>query len=254
MTFIMFPDSGKMLRDLRAGFITGIAILAPLAVTVFVVTFLVTRVGAPAGQIIFQNLFDEFPNQNSPAWWVINIVATIVVFIFITGVGFLSRYFFGKFILNVGERLINLMPLVNTVYKTVKQIVDTFSEQQKAIFQKVVLIQYPKEGTYAIAFLTSDAKGEIQARTGKEVVNVFLPTTPNPTSGFLLMVPIEEVIELEMSIGDGMKLIISGGAVSPKYPKPPAEPKNGNHKRHGLRFNERQTDADSQASLSSKNG
>lgn len=217
------PDSKNMLRELRTGFITGVAILLPLAVTVFVTHILVTRIGAPAGEFIFRNLFDEFPTPNSPAWYVINIVATVAVFACITGAGFFSRYFFGKMILKLGERLIDVMPLVNTVYKTVKQIVDTFSEQQKAIFQRVVLIEYPKAGTYAIAFLTSDAKGEIQARTGKEVVNVFLPTTPNPTSGFLLMVPKDELIDLDMGVGDGMKLIISGGAVSPPYPRPAME-------------------------------
>jgi uncharacterized membrane protein len=219
------PSSSKFFRELRTGFITGIAVLLPLAVTVFLVHMLVTKVGAPAGQFIFRNLFDNFPEPQSPGWYVVNLMATITVFILITGVGFFSRYFFGKLILRMGERVIEAVPLVNTIYKTVKQIVDTFSKQQKAIFQKVMLVQFPKEGTYVIAFLTSEGKGEVQHRTGKEVLNVFVPTTPNPTSGFLLMVPRDEMIELEMTVAEGMKLIISGGAVSPPFPRPEAQPK-----------------------------
>ncbi len=220
-------DTPKMLRDLRNGFFAGVAVLMPLFITGFVMHFLVTKVGAPVGQFIFQNLFEEYPEEESWQWYVINGIATLVFLVIICGVGFFSRYVLGKMVFRLGERLIDAVPLVNTLYKTVKQIVDTFSQQQKAIFQKVVLVEYPKRGTYAIAFLTSDGRGEIQHKTGKSVVNVFLPTTPNPTSGFLLMIPADEIIELEMTVGEGMKLIISGGAVSPPYPRPPATPKNG---------------------------
>jgi uncharacterized membrane protein len=101
------------------------------------------------------------------------------------------------------------------VYRTAKQIVDTFSHQQKAVFQEVVLIEYPRKDCYVIGFLTSEAKGEPQAATGEAIVNIFVPTTPNPTSGFLLMLPKTDITPLNMSIADGMKLIISGGAVVP---------------------------------------
>lgn len=213
----MTPESGKIWRDLRNGFIAGMALLLPLVVTTFVVHVLVTRIGAPAGQVIFNNLFDEFPKEGSPSWYVVNIIATLAVFMIITSAGVFSRYVFGRWIVGMSERVIAAVPVINTVYNTVKQIVDTFSEQQKAIFQKVVLVDYPRKGVFAIGFLTSEAKGEVQAKTGAELVNVFVPTTPNPTSGFLLMVPREEVTDLEMSVTDGMKLIISGGAVTPPY-------------------------------------
>jgi uncharacterized membrane protein len=107
------------------------------------------------------------------------------------------------------------VPFVSTVYKTVKQVMETFGASHKAVFSKTVLIEYPKRECYAIGFLSSEFDGEVQDKTGRAVVNVFVPTTPNPTSGFLLIVPKDKVTELEMSVADGMKLIISGGIVVP---------------------------------------
>jgi len=145
-------------------------------------------------------------------------LATVIVFLAITLLGYLSRYFVGKWLLSVAENMLDKVPFINTVYKTVKQIVETFSSQQKAVFRKAVLIEYPRKGIWAIGFLTSETQGEAQIKTDRKLRNIFVPTTPNPTSGFLLMIPVEEVYELEMTIGDGMKLIISGGAVAPPFP------------------------------------
>jgi uncharacterized membrane protein len=111
------------------------------------------------------------------------------------------------------------VPCVGVVYRTVKQIVDTFSQENRAVFQEVVLIEYPRPNCYALGFLTNNARGEVEEKTGKSLANVFLPTTPNPTSGYLLMLPREDVQSLEMSVGEGMKMIISGGAVIPEYGK-----------------------------------
>ncbi|NBB80569.1 MAG: DUF502 domain-containing protein, partial [Verrucomicrobia bacterium] len=134
-----------------------------------------------------------------------------------TLLGFGSRFVLGRLLLNGLERLLDRVPFINTVYRTVKQIVDTFSQQKKAVFQEVVLIEYPRKRSYAIGFLTSTAKGETQDVTGQHIVNVFVPTTPNPTSGFLLMLPDEDVTRLQMTITEGMKLVISGGAVVPDH-------------------------------------
>ena len=151
-------DKHNAFRDLRNGFIAGVALLLPIVVTVFVVHFLVTRVGEPAGEFIIRALYPGLEIRSSPLQYGINAVATLIVFIVITGLGFFSRYFIGKWVLAIGERIITVVPLVNIVYTTVKQIVDTFSEQQKAIFQKVVMIEYPKKECYAIGFLTSESK------------------------------------------------------------------------------------------------
>jgi len=144
-----------------------------------------------------------------------NILSTLIVLVLITGLGWLSRYVLGQYFGGLAERFILGIPGVNTVYTTVKQLVDTFSTQNRNLFSKVVLLQYPRPGVWTIGFVTSRTQGEPQEKIGGEVWSVFVPTTPNPTSGFLLLLPRSELVELEMSVGDGMKMVISGGAVVP---------------------------------------
>ncbi len=208
-----------MLRQLRNGFFAGLIIIAPLGVTIFVVNLMLTKIGEPMSNAFFQFLDQDIRSMPGIPL-LLNVASILAVVIVITLLGFLSRYFVGRIFINLGERIIDTLPFINTIYKSVKQIVDTFSKQQKAIFQKVVLTEYPRKGVYVLGFLTSEARGEVQHKTGAEVVNIFVPTTPNPTSGFLLMVPRDEVIEMEMTVADGMKLIVSGGAVSPPYALP----------------------------------
>lgn len=215
-----------MIRHFRNAFISGSLLLLPLAITIFVVNLLLDKFGAPVGQIILNLLKLDIPDQ-SLLKLLVNAIALLVVVIVITMVGLITKYFVGKWFFSLGEKIIDRLPFVNTVYKSVKQIVDTFSRDQKAVFQKVVLVEYPRKGCYGIGFLTGTAKGEVNERTHQNVVNVFIPTTPNPTSGFLLLFPEDEITVLDMSITDGMKLIISGGAVVPPYPKP-ALPQEGN--------------------------
>lgn len=199
-----------MLRQLRNAFIAGLVLLAPLGVTIFVINLLRDKVGAPVSRLLFNDI---------DGWlsYLFDFVSIFIVILVITILGLLSKYFLGRFIVSVAERIINALPFVNSVYKTVKQIVETFSEQQKAVFQQVVLIEYPRKGVHVLGFLTSETKGEIQHKTDANLTNVFVPTTPNPTSGFLLMVPTDEVTLMEMTVADGMKLIVSGGAVTPQY-------------------------------------
>lgn len=205
-----------MFRSLRNAFITGLLLILPLGITMIVISFLLDKLGTPSSRVFFAFLDREF--RSLPAVEIaLQLISILVVLLLITGLGYFSRLFFGKLLLGLMERVFDRVPLVNSVYRTVKQIVDTFSQQEKAIFQEVVLIEYPRPKCYAIGFLTSTARGEIQSVTGDHVVNVFVPTTPNPTSGFLLMLPEREVKRLQMSIPDGMKLIISGGAVVPPF-------------------------------------
>lgn len=206
-----------MFRSIRNWFISGLLLLSPVAVTIFVINFLLQRLGAPTRRV----LFGRIPLDPESQFWLefgLNIIALIAILILITFFGRLSQLFIGRYVISTFERLVDNLPFVRTVYNTVKQIRDTFVQQNKAVFQQTVLVQYPKEGTYALGFLTSTNRGETQEKTAAELVNIFVPTTPNPTSGFLLMVPRDEVIFLEMSVGDGMKMIISGGAVVPGYP------------------------------------
>lgn len=205
-----------MFRSIRTAFITGLLILLPLGVTAFTVGFVLDRIGNPASELFFR-FIDENIRDLPTIGISLQIVSLLIVVSIITILGYFSRIFIGQLLFNFFERILGKVPLINLIYNTVKQIVDTFTQQQKAVFQEVVLIEYPRKGVYAIGFLTNRAKGEIQALTGEELVNVFVPTTPNPTSGFLLMLPRESVISMQMSISDGMKLIISGGAVVPPY-------------------------------------
>jgi len=205
-----------MFRSIRNAFITGIIVVLPLSVTVIVINFVLVRLGTPASNFFFQFLDGEFRDQPAIRL-ILEIISVIVVFLLITALGYGSRFFIGRMFLTSFERLLGRVPFINTVYRTVKQIVDTVSAQNKAVFQEVVLLEYPRPRSYAIGFLTSTARGETQNVTGEHIVNVFVPTTPNPTSGFLLMLPEKDITPLQMTIADGMKLIISGGAVVPPF-------------------------------------
>lgn len=206
----------RMLKHLRKDFVSGIFVLAPLAVTLWVIRHLIEWLGGPTRDFFF---FFVSENLKSKEWFVgiLTVVSACIVLLCITLIGALSRLVFGKLLVGSVERLMNRVPLVKTIYGTVKQIIDTIAQQKKAVFQRAVMIEFPRSGLYSIGFLTSEANGEVQFKTDSEVWNVFVPTTPNPTSGWLIMVPKEDVILLDMTIGDAMKLIISGGAVVPVF-------------------------------------
>jgi len=205
-----------MLTSIRRAFLSGVILLAPLGITFFVFNWLVLKIGGSFKSKVFFFLPKEvLTDPKLELFW--NVTATIMVLFLVTLLGFLSRYFVAKYLWSIGERLLNNLPVINTVYTSVKQIIETFSTQNRAVFQKVVLIEFPREGAYAIGFLTSNSRGEIKSKTEKPLKNIFVPTTPNPTSGFLVMLPEDQVKELGMSVGEGMKFIISGGAVVPDW-------------------------------------
>jgi uncharacterized membrane protein len=230
----------KLLASLRNAFISGLLMLAPLAITWLVFSWLFERVGGGFRRYFFFFVPDSLLDHAAlSAVW--NVLATIIVLVMITALGYLSRYVFGQFFGGLAERFIQSIPGVNTVYNTVKQIVDTFSTQNRSLFTKVVLVEFPRQGAYTLGFLTNKATGEPPAKLGKELWSVFVPTTPNPTSGFLLMLPKHEITELDMSVGDGMKMVISGGTVIPPgsggsrnpviVPSPPMVPGEGESRR-----------------------
>jgi len=202
---------------LRNAFFSGVILVAPLWFTIFVFVKIVDFIGGA-----FRPLFFVFvPNslRDRPSLEIVwDILATLIVMVLVTFLGYASRYVFGKYFFSIGHRFIQSIPGVSAVYNTVRQIVNTFSAQSRHIFNKVVLVEFPRKGCWTIGFLTSTERGEAQARTGEEVWTVFVPTTPNPTSGFLLMLPRGDTVELDMTVGDGMKMIISGGAVVPPWP------------------------------------
>jgi uncharacterized membrane protein len=198
----------------RNAFVSGALLLAPLVVTILAFSWVIDKVGGT-----FRPIYQDYLPQSLqriPFFW--DFLATIAVLLLVTALGYLSHYVFGKVFLSMGERAIQRIPGVGPVYNSVKQIVATFGTQNRNLFNKVVLIEYPRKGIWTLGFLTNKAQGEAQSVVGSDTWTVFVPTSPNPTSGFLLMLPRHEVIELEMSVGDGMKMIISGGAVMPPWP------------------------------------
>jgi uncharacterized membrane protein len=128
---------------------------------------------------------------------------------------------------SLSEEIIGRVPVLNRTYGFMKEISHTLLSGRKTMFQRVVLVEFPRQGLYSIGFVTSETAGEAQAKTKEPVINVFVPTTPNPTSGFLVLVPVEKVISLEMSVGDGMKMVVSGGAVMPPWPPVTIKAVNG---------------------------
>lgn len=206
--------------SLRTAFLSGLVLLAPLAVTWFVFSRLVDLVGGNFRPIFFFYVPENV--RDHPSLGIVwNVLATLLVIVLVTVLGYFSRYVFSHYFGNLAERVINNIPGVNTVYRTVKQIIETFTAQKRAVFEKVVLIEFPRKDAWVIGFLTNRAQGEVQERTDEEVWTIFVPTTPNPTSGFLVMVPRRDIRELQMTVGEGMKLIISGGTVAPPWPPRP---------------------------------
>jgi uncharacterized membrane protein len=203
--------------SLRNAFFSGVILVAPLCLTIWVFSWIVAFVGGtfkPLFLVFVPGAFRDRPGLD--AVW--SIVATVIVVALVTLLGYVSRYVFGKFFFSIGDRFMQSIPGVSAVYNTVRQIVNTFSTQSRHMFNKVVLVEFPRKGCWTIGFLTNTVQGEAQSGAGTEVWTVFVPTTPNPTSGFLLMLPRADVVELDMPVGEGMKMIISGGAVVPPWP------------------------------------
>jgi uncharacterized membrane protein len=203
-------EAPSPLGRLRAYFLTGVIVTAPFSITIFLVwqflTFLDTHV---AGLLPARYNPENYLPFSLPG------LGLLLMLAFLTMVGMLTAGLAGRTLVRLGERLLSRMPVVRGVYGTLKQIFETVLAQKSRSFREVVLIEYPRRGIGAICFVTGPTRGEIQARSGEEMVNVFLPTTPNPTSGFLLFVPKSDLIHLDMSIEDGIKLVISGGIVGP---------------------------------------
>ena len=203
-------------RKFRNSFLTGLLIFLPLGTTIFVLDFLLDLFKDPVTKFVYQLGFGEesfFFGLES----LLGLLGLVVGVLSLTALGFLSNYVLGKFFISSTEKVLGKVPFISTVYRSVKQIVETFGKENRAVFKQVVLIEYPRADCFVLGFLTNEASGETIEVIGKSLTNVFVPTTPNPTSGFLLMLPPEDIYPLSMSVGDGMKMLISGGAVIPPH-------------------------------------
>jgi len=191
---------------LRNYFITGIVVLVPIGITLYLTKFFIS---------ISSKLIPEEINPNSYLPFLIPGLEIFLAMIFITLIGYLSLSFIGKKVLQLFNDLLKKIPILRTIYSAIGQMVKTLAPARKNK-KSVVLIEYPRKGSWAVGFATKDNKGEISKKTNQNLVNVFVPTTPNPTSGFLLMFPKEELVYLDMSFEEASKFIVSAGTSNPK--------------------------------------
>lgn len=199
----------------RTNFLTGLVIVAPVFVTIWVTWTAIRFIDARVVPLV--------PKTWNPETYIgVDIAGfgVIVFLVFTATVGALTRGIFGRQLIRWGESLFDRTPVVRSIYNGMKQIVETLLNNSNQSFKEACLVQYPREGIWAVAFVATDAKGEVAVKTPEnDLVSVFLPTTPNPTSGFLLFVPRKDMIPLDMSVEEAAKLVISAGLVAPPTPQ-----------------------------------
>ncbi len=205
---------------LRGSFLTGIVVIAPVWLTIWLIWSVVGWIDSAVLPLV--------PQRFQPQEYVgVNLrgVGVVIFLIFTILVGWIAKGILGRSLIHFAESVVDRMPVVRSVYSGIKQISETVFAQTERSFEKACLIQYPRRGIWAIGFVSTTARGEVsqKAETGGELLSVFVPTTPNPTSGFLLFFPAEDVILLDMSIEDAAKLVISAGLVYPND-KDPTQP------------------------------
>lgn len=217
------PRRPGRLSGLRSSFLTGIVVIAPIGLTIW---FIWSFMGFVDGVVM-----PLVPDRFNPATYIdINLrgLGVVIFLVFTVIVGWIAKGLIGRSLIRFGESLVHRMPVVRSIYSGVKQIAETVFAESDRNFEKACMIEYPRKGIWAIGFISTEAKGELAQRSQTDrgpLMSVFLPTTPNPTSGFLLYIPKDDVIILDMSVEDAAKLIISAGLVypNPKDPSRPAE-------------------------------
>jgi uncharacterized membrane protein len=213
-----------MTRRIRGYFLAGVLVTMPLAITFAVARWFILFVDSKIVPMI--------PEAWNPDTYIKDHVGfeiglpglgVVVLIMAITVIGALTAGIIGRFVIKTGETILARMPVIRSVYSAIKQILETVLQQQSQAFRQAVLVEYPRRGIWAIGFITGETEGEVQNLTKEEVLNVFLPTTPNPTSGFLLFLPREDLVVLDMTVEEAVKMVISGGIVTPPDRRPDAE-------------------------------
>ena len=201
----------KLNPRIRNVFITGLLITLPIALTYFILQFLFKNLDALSP--VFTKVLIDL-GAPIPEGYRIPALGLVITLLIVLAVGWFTTNFFGKRLILLGENIVGKIPFVRRIYKGSKQVVQSIAHADTRAFRKVVLIEFPRRGMLAIGFVTGEARGEVQKNTCDNVLNVFVPTMPNPTSGFLVFAPPEELTEIDMSIEDGVKYVVSGGIVT----------------------------------------
>lgn len=196
-----------LLGRLRSWFFTGLLVTAPVLLTVYITWAAINLIDGQVASLVPG--FSELRFANVPG------VGLVIGVVLITVIGAVAAGFLGRWIIKLGESILNRMPVVRSIYGASKQILETVISTQSDAFREVVLVEYPRKGLWVIGFVTGGTKAEVARRIDIDMVNVFVPTTPNPTSGFLLFCPRKDVIFMDMSVEDAVKLVVSGGIVTP---------------------------------------
>lgn len=201
-----------MLKHFRRYFITGLLVLLPLLISVKLLIWGFNIVnGLVGGDFISRYLFVKFQIKLPGAGLVI-----LILLILLTGL--IAQNYIGKRLIHLGELILRKIPILSSIYGTTKQITEGFVKTDKTAFRKTILVEYPRRGVYRLGFLIGVAPAETSLKVGCPLVSVFIPTVPNPTTGFLVFVPEEQVITLDLTIEDGFKLILSAGVIKPEKP------------------------------------
>ncbi len=216
----------RVLLQWRANFLTGLAIVLPAVITLAVVRWLFETVSNVTDILLFflPHTWTHQRGGEGPLWWYWSWVALAVGILLTTLIGRSARYYAGKKMIEWIDATLLRIPLLNKIYGTIKQVNAAFSSSNKTAFKQVVLVEFPRPGAYSLGFITSEEYRSIGRDKGKKMAWVFVPTTPNPTSGFLVLVPDADVTRLDMSVADGIKFIISLGAITPESSSLPNAP------------------------------
>ncbi len=197
---------------LRGYFLTGIVVTAPITLTIYLTYLFLAFVDSKVVHLLPQEWYDAlYGHTTFPGIGLLIAITTFIV------IGWFATNFLGRLIIRISEYIVDRMPVIRTLYSAIKQIFETIMASQSTAFREVVMLEYPRKGVWSIGFVTGMSKGEVQEMTKQETVNVFVPTTPNPTSGYLLFVPKKELKYLDMSVEEGVKLVVSAGIISPKH-------------------------------------
>lgn len=209
------PDQAQykplsLMARLRTYLLTGIVVTAPISITIYLTYIFLTFVDTQVANLL--------PQEMSEAWYARSTIpglGLLVAIVFFVLIGWLARNVMGRLIIRVSEYLVDRMPVIRTLYGAIKQIFETIMASQSQAFREVVMLEYPRRGVWSIGFVTGKSEGEVQELTDEETINVFVPTTPNPTSGYLLFVPKSDLKYLSMSVEEGVKLVVSAGIIAP---------------------------------------
>lgn len=204
----------KLGSKIKAYFFTGILVTAPVAMTFYLAYKLIVWVDVLVDKMLPPKFL---PDTYLP--FTVPGLGFIVLIGFLILIGMFATGFLGKFFLKLGEWIVYKLPFISSVYSLIKQVFSTFLSNKNNAFNKVVMLEYPRKGLWILGLVSTETKGEMQEKLPEPMLNVFIPTTPNPTSGFLIFVPKSEVIEMDISVEDAIKFVISGGIVNPEDEK-----------------------------------